>query len=198
MLTTLPLQFLVQLPGVNYPEDLVSTAQLTLVKNHPSTMTVQIEQNWRVHNSLIGRNIRQYASSVGLNTIDNEHANVTSYSTRVERVIKNPLTQNWALTLRKMEILPYTAASSDRDASERKYQNDVRVSWWTEEFDAVVVASQGDADSPSTPPIPGLDTWANAFPDDVLHTQEYRVPEPFSGKVSVTSLHPSIPKRHMS
>lgn len=139
-----------------------------------STSLTSIPQNWRVHNSLIGRNIRQYASSVGLNSNDNEHSGVTSYSTRVERVLKDPITQTWTLTLRKIEVIPYISSSD----------GDVRVTWWTEQFDALIVASQGDADSPSTPPIPRLDAWANKFPNHIIHTQEYRVPKAFAGKVS--------------
>jgi cation diffusion facilitator CzcD-associated flavoprotein CzcO len=74
------------------------------------------------------------------------------------------------LTLRKVEELPYS-------------NGDVRVEWWNEDFDAVVVGSWGESDSPYVPSIPGLAEWARAFPESIYHAQEYRTPEDFSGKV---------------
>jgi len=114
--------------------------------------------------------MRQYASSIGLNSNDEEHANVTSYSTRVERIEKLPGRKRWTLTLRKMDIVPCN-------------QSKIRTDWWTEEFDAVVVASVAESDSPWVPPIPGLKEWAEAFPGRIFHGREYRRPENIRGKV---------------
>lgn len=75
------------------------------------------------------------------------------------------------LTLRRMAELPYTNGT-------------VQVDWWREEFDAVVVATfPGEMDAAWVPPIPGLDSWANAFPDHVWHGREYRTSAGFGGKV---------------
>jgi cation diffusion facilitator CzcD-associated flavoprotein CzcO len=121
-------------------------------------------------NRFVQRHIRQYASSVGLNSDDEEHGNVTSYSTRVERVEKLPGTKCWTLTLRKMEVMPYSKGK-------------IRADWWTEEFDAVVVAALSESDSPWVPPIPGLKEWAEAHPNRIFHGREYRRPEEMRGKV---------------
>lgn len=125
-----------------------------------------------MNNRFVQRYVRQYASSIGLNSNDEEHANVTSYSTRVERIRKAPEAKQWTLTLRK--IAPEPAADGR-----------LRVDWWTEEFDAVVVATVAENDAPWTPPIPGLDKWANAFPKEIYHGRNYR--RPLEGKVRFRS-----------
>ena len=120
-------------------------------------------------NRFVQRHVRQYASSVGLNSNDEEHDNVTSYSTRVERVEKLPGTKRWTLTLRKME-----------PCGEGK----IRADWWTEEFDAVVVAALSESDSPWVPPILGLNEWAEAHPNRIFHGRQYRRPEKMRGQVT--------------
>lgn len=124
------------------------------------------------------RYVRQYASSVGLNSNDQEHANVTSYSTRVERIHKVQHTNKWILTLRKLEPIPYSGGK-------------LRAEWWEEEFDAVVVGTNSESDSPwvPSPNIPGLAEWANAFPDEIYHVREYRTPENMMGKVRRVFFH---------
>lgn len=130
---------------------------------------------------LVARYVRQFASSVALNSNDEEFSEVISYSTRVERAIKLPgSTSNssnsssaqaqWELVLRKMVRLP---------------DGTLQVDWWKEEFDAVVVAAALFHDAPYVPPIPGLDEWANAFPERIIHSREYRRPEMFAGKVPI-------------
>lgn len=115
--------------------------------------------------------MRQYATLVGLNSDDNEpeFPNVTSYSTRVEKIYKAPGSKKWTVTLRKLEVLPYTGGK-------------LRAAWWTEEFDAVVV-STGDFDAPFVPDTPGLGDWARAYPDRVYHARQFRSPEAVRGKV---------------
>lgn len=98
---------------------------------------------------------------------------MTSYSTRVERVQKLPGSSHWTLTLRKMVQLP---------------NRRVRVEWWTEEFDAVVVATDNVYDSPWVPGIPGLKEWAEAYPAQIYHGREYRRPDNLRGKVSTNCL----------
>lgn len=90
----------------------------------------------------------------------------------MERVEKLPSATQWTLTLRQMVQVP---------------GGKLRVNWWTEEFDAVVVAQDGKSDAPWVPPIPGLDEWAHAFPDQIYHGREYRRPEHVAGKVSERS-----------
>lgn len=121
-------------------------------------------------NRLLQKHVRQYASSKGLNSNDEENANVTSYSTRVERVQKLPGSKKWTLTLRK---IPAEPESDGR----------VRVDWWTEQFDGVVVASVAENDSPWVPPIPGLKEWAEAYPHEIYHCRNYRRPDSLAGKV---------------
>ena len=108
---------------------------------------------------------------MGLNSNDKEHANVTSYSTRVERIHKPHGSKKWTLTLRKMVEVPHS-------------NRELRVDWWTEEFDAVVVGMNSECDSTWVPPIPGLPEWAHAFPDRIYHSRDYKRPGNFRGKVS--------------
>lgn len=50
-----------------------------------------------------------------------------------------------------------------------------------QDFDAVVVAT-GRYNAPNIPDIPGLAAWAEQFPDQILHSRQYRHPEPFENK----------------
>lgn len=123
---------------------------------------------WLMPNRVVQRHVRQYASFRGLNSNDDEAANITSYSTRVERVVKPAGSYQWVLTLRK--IAPVEGST------------DLRADWWEERFDAVVVGTDSEADSPFVPNIPGLNEWAHAFPESVYHVREYRRPEAVAGK----------------
>lgn len=132
-----------------------------------------------------GQKLREYITSVGFNSNDNEYTNVTSFSTRVERVQKLPGSSRWTLTLRKIEIIPYSVGGANG-------YDDLHVEYWTEEFDAVVVGSVGESDAPHVPDIPGLADWAHTFPDHVYHIREYRTPNDFVGKVRLTLLSSSL------
>lgn len=122
------------------------------------------------------RHIRQYASLHALNSNDEESFNITSYSTRVERLKRNSgrNVSHWTLTLRKLEQIPYS-------------NGQIRAEWWTEDFDAVIVAT-AENDSPYVPKhFGGLREWAKAFPDKVYHSREFRRAEDLEGKVSVSN-----------
>ncbi|OLN81965.1 Thiol-specific monooxygenase 5 [Colletotrichum chlorophyti] len=81
-----------------------------------------------------------------------------SYNTTVERIEKvpsktQPGEQEWNLTLRKQ------GSSTDY--------------WWSETFDAIVVAS-GHYSVPYIPSIPGLDDFAKARPGSIIHSKHFR------------------------
>lgn len=114
--------------------------------------------------------MRQFASAHGLNANDDEYANVTSYSTRVERLHKPKGSKHWTLTLRKLVHIPYSGGK-------------VHAEWWTEEFDAVVIATS-TWESAWVPSIPNLGKWAKAYPEQIFHSREYRTPSAFEGKVT--------------
>jgi cation diffusion facilitator CzcD-associated flavoprotein CzcO len=48
-------------------------------------------------------------------------------------------------------------------------------------YDAVVVAT-GRYNAPNVPAISGLEEWNKKFPGHLLHSRQYRRPQPFKGK----------------
>ncbi|KAF5878415.1 putative dimethylaniline monooxygenase protein [Botrytis fragariae] len=91
------------------------------------------------------------------------YPDLISYNTTVELVHKDPHTSKWVLTLRK----PLDNGIEDR--------------WWTESFDAVVVAA-GHYSVPFIPSTPGLSAFSQNFPGRVLHSKAWRDPETYRGK----------------
>ncbi|KAF9233778.1 hypothetical protein BU15DRAFT_53455, partial [Melanogaster broomeanus] len=59
--------------------------------------------------------------------------------------------------------------------------NTSRATWWTEDFDAVVVAT-GQYNAPAMPSIPGLDHWMRRFPGLVRHSRQYRRPQAYANQ----------------
>ncbi|KAL4796896.1 hypothetical protein BDV19DRAFT_360024 [Aspergillus venezuelensis] len=110
------------------------------------------------------RVIRQYIEDL-LNR--NGYQDLIEYNTTVERVVKDPQTNRWTLTLRR--------AGKD---GKLDY-------WWTETFDAVVVAS-GHYHVPYVPPIPGLKEFAQRYPGRVEHAKQYRGQTKYKGKKVIT------------
>ncbi|KAJ5998760.1 hypothetical protein N7451_006570 [Penicillium sp. IBT 35674x] len=110
--------------------------------------------------------IRQYIEDL---LIKKGHGGLVEYNTTVEQAIKDSNTQKWTLTLRRREL---------QNGSPSDY-------WWTEVFDAVVVAS-GHYAVPYIPAIPGLEELAKAYPRSVEHTKHYRGPETYRGKKVIT------------
>ncbi|KAF8309283.1 FAD/NAD(P)-binding domain-containing protein [Clavulina sp. PMI_390] len=165
MMTTEPHQ-LMSLPNIGYPKNTVKLFVSFPDDQHQSHAVFL--QPWKLHQMDVNRQVRQYASSVGLNANDEEHTNVTAYSTRVERVEKLPGTEKrWTVTLRKLIPL--------RDGK-------LEVNWWQEQFDAIVLGKYSENDAAWVPPIPGLDDWAHTLPDAIFHSRHYRRPEHFTNK----------------
>ncbi|KAF8187891.1 hypothetical protein K438DRAFT_1834325 [Mycena galopus ATCC 62051] len=133
------------------------------------------ETPWVLSHHTIQRHVRSYATHHCLNS--NDHCpttpsapRVASYSTRVEKVEKDEETHTWVLTLRRLEWLPES--------------NRIREDWWTETFDAVVLAS-GPYTSAHVPEIEGIVDWSKAKDGEqysVYHSQAYRRPERYAGK----------------
>ncbi|KAJ7762715.1 FAD/NAD(P)-binding domain-containing protein [Mycena maculata] len=123
---------------------------------------------WNLPHALLTRYLRGVYSFYGINSND-KSANVT-YSTRVELVEKRidaeGIEQGWQLTLKKFIRL---GPSSSKEV------------WWTEDFDAVVIAT-GTFNAPNIPNIPGLAEWKHKFPGSILHSREYRYPEKFANQ----------------
>ncbi|KAF8127436.1 hypothetical protein EV363DRAFT_1515362 [Boletus edulis] len=118
---------------------------------------------WELSHYQIRNYVRSYAAYLNINSNDENPA--TAYNTRVERVEKRineaGKEQGWRLWLRSLEPTPSST---------------YRATWWTEDFDAVVVAV-GKYNAPSIPSIPGLEEWVQRFPGLVRHSRQYRRPE---------------------
>ncbi|KAL2835028.1 hypothetical protein BDW59DRAFT_155852 [Aspergillus cavernicola] len=97
----------------------------------------------------------------------NGYQDLVEYNTTVERAVKDPEKDTWVLTLRRAG-----------QAGKLDY-------WWTETFDALVVAS-GHYNVPFVPSIPGLKEFAERYPGSVEHAKQYRGPKKYSGKRVVT------------
>ncbi|GAW03708.1 dimethylaniline monooxygenase [Lentinula edodes] len=114
------------------------------------------------------RYVRTFASLHEINSNDNSPN--TSYNTRVERVDKrfdaDGRKVGWTLTLRKFIETGPTS---------------YKIQWWTEDFDAIVVAS-GRFSAPNLPRIPGLSQWAQLYPELISHSRQYRRPEEFANQ----------------
>ncbi|KDQ17071.1 hypothetical protein BOTBODRAFT_129393 [Botryobasidium botryosum FD-172 SS1] len=148
----------------------------TLVSNAPSIMQQVTELPWPVGtawellHSKLGAYLRAFASFHGANSND-ENPEV-SYSTRVEQVKKIEDGEGkpedvgrWRLTLKEL----------------RREREELTARWWTEDFDAVVVAT-GRYNAPSIPSIPGLESWAARWSNNIWHSRQYRRPELFANK----------------
>ncbi|KAJ7488272.1 FAD/NAD-P-binding domain-containing protein [Mycena latifolia] len=144
--------------------------------NTPTVMTglpgIKYPPNlpWAVSVHDVQRHVRAYASLHGINSNDESSDRIiTSYSTRVEEVKKRNST-GWTLTLRRLERLPES--------------NRIKAEYWTEEFDAVVVAT-GPFTWPHVPAIEGIGAWSKAKQDgrySMYHSQSFRHPERYFGK----------------
>ncbi|KAJ7490582.1 FAD/NAD-P-binding domain-containing protein [Mycena latifolia] len=130
---------------------------------------------WVLSAHTIQRHVRSYASHHCLNSNDDcpappDAPPVTAYSTRVEKVEKDEETHTWMLTLRRLERL--------------RESHRIRVEWWTETFDAVVLAT-GPYVAPHVPDIEGIVDWSEATEEghySMYHSQRYRHPEGYAGK----------------
>ncbi|KAJ7078504.1 hypothetical protein C8R44DRAFT_825339 [Mycena epipterygia] len=123
---------------------------------------------WHLPHRLLGRYLRAFASFHGVNS--NDASPNIAYNTRVELVQKRydeaGQERGWTLTLKRLE---------------RTGHNSSKATWWTEDFDAVVVAT-GRYNAPNIPRISGLEEWAHKFPHSVTHSRQYRYPQPFSSE----------------
>ncbi|KAJ6456008.1 hypothetical protein C8R47DRAFT_1060599 [Mycena vitilis] len=138
---------------------------------------------WSVPVRDLQRHVRAYASLHGLNVNDQPSASpssgsVTSYSTRVEAIQKCNEKSTWKLNLRRLERL----SESDR----------LKEVFWTEEFDAVVVAT-GHFTEAYVPLIKGIGDWSNATEEgrySIYHSQSFRHPERYIGKARMQLFQP--------
>ncbi|KAI9659549.1 MAG: hypothetical protein M1821_001808 [Bathelium mastoideum] len=108
--------------------------------------------------------IQQYIESL---VQRNGYEHLIKCNTTVERIERKTAGRGWTLTLR--EEFP----NRDHDY------------WWTEDFDAVLVAS-GHYTVPYIPHTTGLTEFASAYPGSVEHTKSFRHPRDYRGKRVVT------------
>ncbi|KAJ7318218.1 hypothetical protein DFH08DRAFT_790119 [Mycena albidolilacea] len=123
---------------------------------------------WHLPHRTLARYLRAFASLHGINS--NDRSPDVAYNTRVELVEKRydeaGQERGWTLTLKRLEqVAPKLT----------------KATWWTEDFDAIVVAT-GRYNAPNIPAIPGLADWAKKFPQSISHSREYRRPQPFTDK----------------
>ncbi|KDQ17070.1 hypothetical protein BOTBODRAFT_30457 [Botryobasidium botryosum FD-172 SS1] len=125
---------------------------------------------WELPHAKLRAYLRAFASYQGVNSND-ENPEV-SYNTRVERVEKIADGEGTAENSGKWKLTLKTLKESKGKVTAR---------WWTEDFDAVIVAT-GRYNAPSIPRIPGLEAWAAQWSDLIWHSRQYRRPEFFANK----------------
>ncbi|KAF8589248.1 FAD/NAD(P)-binding domain-containing protein [Ramaria rubella] len=123
------------------------------------------EAPWVLPQLAVQRHVRQYASAQALSPIDDtDFPNVTC----MEHASSVSDSSKWQLVLRKL-----TQVETDG-------HHGLHAKYWTEEFDAVVVAT-ASYDAPHVPPIKGLSEIARKS-KQIYHSRSYRRPERVSGK----------------
>ncbi|KAJ7862518.1 hypothetical protein B0H14DRAFT_3107725 [Mycena olivaceomarginata] len=123
---------------------------------------------WSLPHRMLARYLRAFASFHGVNSNDGNPD--VFYSTRVERVDKHydetGRENGWTLILKRLERTGPTSG---------------KATWWKEDFDAIVVAT-GRCNAPNIPNISGLQEWADKFPGSIIHSRQYRRPEPYTNE----------------
>lgn len=117
------------------------------------------------HHSVIRQYVEDLFTAKG-------YERLIEYNTTVERAVKSPTDQKWILTLRRTRM---------REGGTRADF------WWSEAFDALVVAS-GHYAVPYIPAIPGLVEFAKNHPGSVEHTKHFRGPEKYRNQVCLLFL----------
>ncbi|KAJ8116475.1 hypothetical protein OPT61_g2101 [Boeremia exigua] len=87
-----------------------------------------------------------------------KHLHRVAFKTTVESVRKNPETSRWDIVLRKSGV---------------QFKGRTHDYWWTESFDAVVVAT-GHYSVPYIPKIPGIEEWYKHWPERLQHSKQFR------------------------
>ncbi|KAI8336498.1 hypothetical protein BD560DRAFT_378140 [Blakeslea trispora] len=91
---------------------------------------------------------------------------ITEFNTSVEKLEELPNQDGWNVTVKQ-----YKHANN----------NQVEIEWKEETFDAVVVAT-GHYHAPFIPNFSGLSDWRALWPESVIHSKQYRIPEEFKDK----------------
>ncbi len=94
----------------------------------------------------------------------NGYQDLVEYNTTVEKAEKVTAAGPWRLTLRR------SGAGNEGDY------------WWSEDFDAVIVAN-GHFTVPFIPEVEGLAAFSAKYPGSVEHSKGYRGPTKYRGKV---------------
>ncbi|KAF1807160.1 hypothetical protein V8B55DRAFT_1017362 [Mucor lusitanicus] len=115
---------------------------------------------WFTSHDKILQYLQDYSSHFNLDDI-------TEYNTSVENLEELPNQSGWRVLTKHAEY--------------SKNTDQVEISWKEEVFDAVVVAT-GHYHAPYVPDLPGLSDWRNKWPENVIHSKQYRVPEQFKDK----------------
>ncbi|KZM21246.1 uncharacterized protein EKO05_0011514 [Ascochyta rabiei] len=87
-----------------------------------------------------------------------KHLHRVTFNTTVERISKNTETGKWDITLRRSDV---------------HFKGESHDYWWTESFDAVVVAT-GHYSVPYIPKIPGIEEWYKRWPERLQHSKQFR------------------------
>lgn len=87
-----------------------------------------------------------------------KHLHRVSFNATVESVRKDSRTGKWDITLRQSDV---------------RFKGEGLDFWWTESFDAVVVAS-GHYSVPFIPRISGIGEWYKRWPERLQHSKQFR------------------------
>lgn len=135
-----------------------------LRNNVPTTLMRSTLLNWAdgTPEFVSQDQIDQYLRDLAIHTKAQEHI---VFDTKADTVTKAADGKKWVIQTRTLR-----KTGADYEFLGRKW-----------DFDAVVVAS-GHYHEPKIPDMPGLKEWKSRFPDNILHSKQYRTPEIFRNK----------------
>ncbi|CAO3634090.1 unnamed protein product [Cunninghamella echinulata] len=117
---------------------------------------------WFTTHDKILNYLQDYSKKFGLDDI-------TEFDTSLEKLTELPNQHGWKVLSKKSYLTTINGKKV------------VKTSWKEEVFDAVVLAT-GHYHAQNIPSIPGIKEWHTRYPQTIIHSKQYRVPDNYKDK----------------